>query len=358
MNFDILGPIGIRDAEGGEVRIPAGRERSLLVLLLINRGEVVSSDRIVEALWGDQPPGTAAKAVQGYVSHLRRLLDPERAAGGADGLLLTRAPGYALRVDAEAVDATRFERLAASGSRALDEGAAAEAVAAFDEALGLWRGPALAEFAFDDFAQAEIHRLEDLRLLASEDRAEALLQLGRNAEVVADLDALVVEHPLRERLRASLMLALYRSGRQADALQVYRDGRRLLAGELGLEPGPELQRLEQSILAQDPGLDGPTPTPRPLPSESTTGEPPTPPPGEPAVKLPTPRPRRRALLIVSGVVLGLAVVAALGIVLTRGDTPIATVRPPAVVAVDPETNRVVTSIVAGSKPISIAAGRG
>ena len=224
VNFDILGPIGIRNADGGEVRIPAGRERSLLVLLLINRGEVVSTDRIIEALWGEQPPGTAAKAVQGYVSHLRRVLDPERAAGGADGLLLTRAPGYALRVDADAVDATRFERLAASGSRTLEEGAAAEALAVFDEALGLWKGPALAEFAFDDFAQAEIHRLEDLRLVALEDRADALLQLGRNAEVVAELEALVREQPLRERLRGQLMLALYRCGRQADALEVYRYG--------------------------------------------------------------------------------------------------------------------------------------
>ena len=256
MNFDILGSFGIRDAEGSEIRIPTGRERSLLVLLLINRGEVVSTDRIVEVLWGDHPPETAAKAVQGYVSHLRRILEPGRDAGGSDGLLLTRAPGYVLRVDADAVDATRFEQLVSGGSRALEEGAVAEAATALEEALGLWRGHALAEFAFDDFAQGEIHRLEDLRLVALEDQAHALLQLGRNTEVVAGLDELVAENPMRERLRASLMLALYRTGRQADALQVYRDGRRVLTGELGLEPGPELQRLEQSILAQDPELDG------------------------------------------------------------------------------------------------------
>ena len=186
MNFDILGPFGIRDAERREIRLPAGRERSLLVLLLINRGDVVSVDRIVEALWGDHPPETAAKAVQGYVSHLRRMLEPGRDAGGSDGLLLTRAPGYVLRADAVAVDATRFEKLAVGRLRALEEGAIAEAATAFDEALGLWRGPALAEFAFDDFAQAEIHRLDELRLGVLEDRAEALLRLGRNAEVVAE----------------------------------------------------------------------------------------------------------------------------------------------------------------------------
>ena len=309
MNFDILGPIGIRDAEGGEIRIPAGLERSLFALLLINRGEVVSTDRIIEALWGEHPPGTAAKAVQGYVSHLRRVLDPERAAGGADGPLLTRAPGYVLRVDADAVDATRFERLAASGSGALEEGVAADALAAFDEALGLWRGAVLAEFAFDDFAQGEIHRLEDLRLVALEDRAEALLQLGRNAEVVAELDSLVAEHPLRERLRARLMLALYRTGRQADALQVYRDGRRLLSGELGLEPGPELQRLEQAILAQDPELDG--------------------------FNRPAVAPRRRVSSH------------------TEAQVP-----PDSVAVIDPQRSRIVGQVPVGRRPVAVAIGHG
>jgi DNA-binding SARP family transcriptional activator len=351
VNFDILGPVAIRDAGGHEIRRPAGRERSLLVLLLINRGDVVSTDKIIEALWGEQPPETAAKAVQGYVSHLRRTLDPERvAAGGAGGLLVTRAPGYALQAGADAIDATRFERLAARGSRALEEGAATEAAAMFDEALGLWRGPALAEFAFDDFAQTAIHRLEDLRLVALEDRADALLQLGRNAEVVAELDSLVAEHPLRERLRARLMLALYRTGRQADALQVYRDGRRLLAGELGLEPDPELQRLEQAILAQDPALGGPALEPPLMASEAAADEPPAPVGG---------RSRRRPLAVAAIVVLALAVATTVGFVLTRGDAPSAvTVVAPAVVAVDPETNRPIASIGVGSRPIAIAAGEG
>ncbi len=309
VNFDILGPFGIRDSEGSEIRIPAGRERSLLVLLLINRGEVVSTDRIVEALWGDHAPETAAKAVQGYVSHLRRILEPGRDAGASDGLLLTRAPGYVLRVDAHAVDAIRFEQLASRGSNALEEGAVAEAATALEQSLGLWRGDALAEFAFDDFAQGEIHRLEDLRLVALEDQAHALLQLGRNTEVVAGLDELVAENPMRERLRASLMLALYRTGRQADALQVYRDGRRVLTGELGLEPGPELQRLEQSILAQDPDLDG--------------------------FDRPSVARRRRAS--------------------SHAEAP---VPPDSVAVIDPQRSRVVGHVPVGRRPVALAIGHG
>jgi DNA-binding SARP family transcriptional activator/streptogramin lyase len=352
VNFDILGPIAIRDPEGSEIRLPAGRERSLLVLLLINRGNVVSVDRIIEALWGEQPPETAAKAVQGYVSHLRRTLDPDRASGGSEGLIVTKAPGYALQAQEVDIDAARFEGLAAEGTRALDEGSAADAAAAFDAALGLWRGPALAEFAYDEFAQAEIHRLGELRLVALEDRADALLRLGRNAEVAADLGPLVAENPLRERLRTRLMLALYRCGRQADALEIYRVGRRLLAGELGLEPGPELQRLEQAILAQDPALDGP-PAVAPAPRPTETG------PAAPPTSSAPGKPRRRLVLVVAGIALASVVAVAVAVVLTRSDSPSAVgVRPPAVVAVDPRTNTVVASVAAGSKPISIAAGGG
>ena len=194
---------------------------------------------------------------RGTVSHLRRVLEPEHESGEERGLLVTRQPGYALRSDAVAVDAERFERLVGEARRALDDGSAAEAAASLDEALGLWRGPALPEFAFDDFARDEIERLEELRLGATEDRIESLLRLGRHGELVGRLGSLVAAHPLRERLRGQWMLALYRSGRQADALQAYRDGRRLLASELGLEPGPELQRLEHAILAQDPELEAP-----------------------------------------------------------------------------------------------------
>ncbi len=353
VNFDILGPIDIRDADGREIRLPAGRERSLLVLLLIHRGEVVSIDQIVEALWGGHPPGTAGKAVQGYVSHLRRTLDPTRDTSGPGGLLLTRAPGYTLRVDDGSVDAARFEGLVGEGRRALEDGAVVEAAAMLDEALRLWRGPALAEFAFDDFAQAEIRHLEDLRLDAIEDRAEVSLRLGRNAEVIAELDGLVAEHPLRERLRAKLMIALYRSGRQADALQVYRGGRRLLAGELGLEPGPELQQLEQAILAQDPALDAPS---RP-PALSTRSQVADTEPGEPPLRVVDPRARRRWALLT--VALALAVAGVLAVVLLRGDArPAVEVDAPSVVEIDPATNSVVASIPVGSKPVAIAAGEG
>jgi DNA-binding SARP family transcriptional activator len=263
VDVNILGPLDVRDREGREIRLPAGRERSLFALLLINRGEVVSTDRIVDALWGVQPPETAAKAVQGYVSHLRRVLEPGYEPGDAREVLVTRPPGYVLRTDAVIVDATRFEQLAGNGRRALDDGSASEAALLLEEALALWRGPALAEFAYDDFAQAEIHRLGELKLSATEDRVESLLRLGRHGELAGQLDPLVAAHPLRERLRGQWMLALYRSGRQADALQAYRDGRRLLADELGLEPGPELQRLERAILAQDPALEAAASTPAP-----------------------------------------------------------------------------------------------
>jgi DNA-binding SARP family transcriptional activator len=240
----ILGPFQAFDDSGREVALPTGRERALLAALVLRRGEVVSVDSLVEALWGDTAPSTAVKAVQGYVSHLRRVL-------GSDGALITQAPGYALRVPAEAVDAHRFETLAAEAWRTLQDDAEA-ALATFARALAFWRGPALVEFAFADFAQREIRRLEELRLETVEGRFEAMLQLGRHGAVVAELETRVAEHPLRERLRGQLMLALYRSGRQAEALEVYRDVRRLMADELGLEPGGELQRLERAILAQDP----------------------------------------------------------------------------------------------------------
>ena len=311
MDFNILGPFEVRDSEGAPIQLPGGRERSLLALLLIHRGEVVSSDRIVDALWGERAPGTATKAVQGYISHLRRVLEP----GDAGGVLVTRPPGYVLQTDQETVDAARFERLAADGRRALEDGSPAEAARLLDQALALWRGPALAEFAFEDFARDEIGRLDDLRLSATEDRVEALLQLGRHGELVGKLDALVAANPLRERLRGQSMLALYRSGRQSDALQVYRDGRRLLADELGLEPGPELQRLERAILAQDPALEAParaTPVARPEPRERE-------PEPEPAVR---PRNRRR-LLAGAGVVLVAAIAAVLVFALTRDSTPAA-----------------------------------
>ncbi len=339
MELRILGPFQAFDDSGREVALPTGRERALLAALVLRRGEVVSVDSLVEALWGDTAPSTAVKAVQGYVSHLRRVL-------GSDGALITQAPGDALRVPAEAVDAHRFETLAAEAWRTLQDDAEA-ALGAFARALAFWRGPALVEFAFADFAQREIRRLEELRLETVEGRFEAMLQLGRHGAVVAELETRVAEHPLRERLRGQLMLALYRSGRQAEALEVYRDVRRLMADELGLEPGGELQRLERAILAQDPSLDAPVAHPRP----------------KAASVPPAPAARRRG----AGrrVAVGVALIAVAAAAATLGylvvaDEPSASVAatPPTLAVIDPATNTVVASIPVGSKPVAIAAGAG
>ncbi|MFL5853421.1 MAG: BTAD domain-containing putative transcriptional regulator [Solirubrobacteraceae bacterium] len=262
VEFRLLGPLEAV-VDGVPVVLGPPQQRAVLALLLLNANEVVSRDRIVDELWGERPPATAAKLVQVYVSALRKLLDPDRR------LLLTRPPGYLLRVEPEGLDLQRFERLVGQGRAALAEGSAATAGERFHEALALWRGPALADLAFAPFAQAEIGRLEDRRLDAVCDRIEADLALGRGG-VVGELEALVAEHPLRERLRGQLMLALYRSGRQAEALAAYQDARRALVDGLGLEPGRELRELEQAILRQDPGLDLATPAePEPDPARNT-----------------------------------------------------------------------------------------
>jgi len=247
VEFRFLGPLEAV-VEGVPVELGAPQQRAVLALLLLNANEVVSRDRVVDELWGERPPATAAKLVQLYVSALRKLLDPDRS------LLITRAPGYVLRVEPDALDLHRFERLVGQGRAELAEGSAATAGERFREALALWRGPALADLAFAPFAQAEIARLEERRLDAVCDRIEADLALGGSG-VVGELEALIAEHPLRERLRGQLMLALYRSGRQAEALAAYQDARRALVDGLGIEPGRELRELEQAILRQDPGLD-------------------------------------------------------------------------------------------------------
>jgi len=212
--------------------------------------ELVSTASLVEELWGDRPTRTSTKAVYGYVWRLRKALGPDS--------LETRPPGYVLRLERGALDAQRFEGLLERGSRLLAEGAVVDARLVLGEALALWRGPALADFRSESFARVEAARLEDLRLAALEERVDADLALGRHAELVGELDGLIVEHPYRERLRGELMLALYRSGRQADALRAYRDARAAL-DELGIEPGQPLRQLEQQILTQDAALQPPCP---------------------------------------------------------------------------------------------------
>ena len=251
IEFRLLGPLEVWRG-GRQLAIGGAKPRTLLAMLLLHAGEAVSTDRLIDALWGECPPPTAANALQAHVAALRRALEPDRASRGADGILVTRAPGYLLRVAANELDVERFERLVVEGRDALAPAAAARLLR---EALGLWRGPALADFVFESFAQTEAARLEEVRLAALEDRLEADLALGRHAEVVPELDGLVAEHPLRERLAGQLMLALYRCGRQADASRVFHATRSRLVKELAMEPEPSLRRLLQRVLEHDPTLD-------------------------------------------------------------------------------------------------------
>src|SRR5215207_3565235 len=246
MKFRILGPLEVSD-DGGEVSLGGDKPRALLVLLLLHPNEVVSADRLIDELWGEHPPERAAAALRVNVSRLRKALPQD--------VLATRAPGYVIRVEPEELDLHRFERLVDEGRSLLARGLPADASERLHDALSLWRGPALADFAYESFAQTAIARLEEIRLAAVELRIDADLALGRHDELVAELEALVAEHPLREQLRRYLMTALYRSGRQAEALDAYQDARRALVDELGIEPSPALRELERAILQQDPSLD-------------------------------------------------------------------------------------------------------
>src|SRR4051794_6130102 len=268
MEFCILGPLDVRH-ESGHVSLGASKQRALVAILLLHANEVVSTDRLVDDLWGAKPPPTAASALQVYVSQLRKALEPDRPKGEASSVLLTHPGGYLLRVEPGRLDAERFEHLFVEGSRARAAADAAVAARLLHEALDLWRGSALAEFTYEPFAQAEIARLEELRVSALEERIEVDLALGRHTVVMGELEALVRDHPLRERLRGQLMVALYRAGRQAEALEAYQAARRTLTEELGIVPGSELQRLEAAILRQDPTLDPPTQVPgEPAPETS------------------------------------------------------------------------------------------
>ena len=255
MDFRILGPLEV--VVDAPVKLGGAQQRALLALLLIHAGETLTTDRLVDELWGERPPPTAVKTVQVYISQLRKLLGAGRVERGGGG--------YRLVATADEVDARRFEAKVSAGRGALEAGRLADAVATLTEADQLWRGPALAGLDLR-WALSAAARLEDLRVAAQEDRIEAELELGRHAALTSELEALCHAHPLRERLVAQRMLALYRSGRQADALEAYRDARERLVGELGLEPGLELRQLERRMLVQDPQLAAParvlTPTQR------------------------------------------------------------------------------------------------
>ena len=244
MDFRLLGPLEVADGDR-ILELGRGRQRALLALLLLRANQVVPTDRLIDDLWGGEPPPTAPKMVQMYVAEIRK--------GLAADVLATVSPGYALRVEPDELDLGRFERLVEE-ARASEPAAAA---ALLREALAIWRGPPLGEFAYEPWAQTEIARLEELRLTALEARFEADLASGRAADIVGELEAVANEHPLRDGLSAQLMIALYRAGRQAEALRHYRDRRAALLDELGLEPSTSLQRLERAILRQDPSLDLP-----------------------------------------------------------------------------------------------------
>jgi YVTN family beta-propeller protein len=333
MQFRILGPLDVRDGEKG-VELGGGRQRGLLALLLIHANEAVSSHLIAEELWGDAAPASVAKVIQNHVSSLRRAL--------GDARIQTSRAGYTLLVQADELDADQFERLLGEGKVALGDSDPEVAAGVFRDALALWRGRALSDFVNESFSAAEATRLDERRLEAVEERIDADLELGRHSDLVAELEQLVGEHPLRERLRGQLMLALYRTGRQAEALNAYQAARRTLVDELGIEPGPALRQLHTEILNQEPTLDPPA-----RPTETTSAR---------VERILTP-----AWLMLVGGVLLLAAVAGF-VVAARSDdsagAALASVQGNSVGVIDPTTNDITAQIPVGATPTSVAVGEG
>jgi DNA-binding SARP family transcriptional activator/WD40 repeat protein len=260
MEFRVLGTLEVL-ADGQPLSLGGPKQRAVLAMLLVAANHPVSTDQLVDGLWGDDPPRRAAATLQVYVSNLRKALEPGRAARTAPSMLLTQPPGYLLAVEPEHVDLFRFEELLGVARAKWADGCVPGAAVLFREALALWREAPLADLAREPFARFEVPRLEEARTGAIEDRVEADLALGRDVELLPELEALVARNPYRERLRGQLMLALYRAGRQADALAAYQAARRTLVDELGLEPGRELREIEAAILVQDPALAQAEPTP-------------------------------------------------------------------------------------------------
>lgn len=253
MEFRLLGPLEVW-VGGRLLHVKGAKERALLAILLLDANQLVSSDRLIDELWGDDPPQSARNSLQVRVSNLRKALRAASGSAGGDPVA-SLGSGYLIRLEPDQLDLHRFERLLAEADEALARHEAALASEKLRDALALWRGVALADFVYEPFAQLPAARLEELRLVALERRIEADLELGRHAELVGELEGLVARHPFRERPRGQLMLALYRSGRQAEALAAYQTARRVLVEELGIEPSPLLQELEKRILQQDPALD-------------------------------------------------------------------------------------------------------
>ena len=338
MEYRILGPLEVRDG-GRSIALGTAKQQALLAVLVLHANEFVPRERLIDELWGESPPPTAAKAVQVYVSHLRKLL-----ATNGEETITTHPRGYVLPLDGTGVDADSFVRLAAQARERASAGDAEQAASLFREALSLWRGPALAGLSFEAGARNEVERLEEERLAALMDRIDCDLSLGRHEQLVGELEGLVARHPLRERLRGQLMLALYRSGRQADALRVYREGREALVEELGLEPSEPLQRLERAILVHDPALEAPaglTRPPPPAPSEKA------------AVTADRRRPSRRVVAAAAAALVLAAIAGALALLL-RSDEPVPTLlEPNSVGFIDAGSGRVTKSFPVGREPSSL-----
>jgi YVTN family beta-propeller protein len=341
MDFRILGPLEVSD-EGRELALGGPKQRALLAILLLHRNEFISSDRLIEALWGAEPPPSAAKTLQVHISRLRRALESTGLDTG-DGVVVTHGSAYMIRVAPDQLDAERFERLVETADRALTEGEPEQAAERLREALELWHDPPLADFSYESFAQGEIVRLEELHLTAIEERIDAELALGRHAQAIGELEVLVADHPHRERLRAQLMLALYRAGRQAEALEEYGKARRALVDELGLEPGRELEELQRAILAHDRALDRPSPHGAP---------------GRPDARV---REEPRRLAVIVGLALAALGVVAAVLLLTRGEAdhgaaPL-TDDSHAVALIDPQSNKVTDVASVGARPGALAFDR-
>jgi DNA-binding SARP family transcriptional activator/DNA-binding beta-propeller fold protein YncE len=352
MEFRVLGHVEAYEG-GRRLTIGAAKQRSLLAILLIHANEVISADRLIDLLWGDEAPDGASHTLQVYVSQLRKALEPDRPRGSPQQVLITRGSGYLLQVRDGELDLHRFERLAEEGRAALREGRAEVASAKLGRALELWRGRAFADVAHEDFARDAVTRAEELRIVVLEERVEADLGRGKAAELVPELRGLVAAHPLRERLWGQLMLALYRAGRQAEALETYRQARGVLREELGIDPGPDLQELERAILSQDPSLGPPSRRASAISEPAPPEAPAPPPPTVPRVG------RRRSLLVVGPLVIAAATIAVGGVYLAGRDegSTIAT-GPNTVIVIDVETNEIVDGVRVGDGPAGVAVGEG
>ncbi len=313
MEFRILGPLEVVE-DGRPISIRRGKEQALLAYLLLHANEVVPSGTLIDVLWDERPPPTASKILQNGVSHLRKQL--------GNGRLETKDPGYLLRVEKDELDLERFERLAREGREA--------------EALALWRGTPLLDLREERFADEARRRLEEQRLAVIEDRVDADLAAGRHADLIPELEALVSANPLRERPVGQLMVALYRAGRQSDALDAYQRARRRLSEELGLEPGPQLQEIERRILTHDPELAGPPSRPRSTAPQRR-------------------RPRKLLVFVVVAALLVAAAAFGLSRAFSGSATPV--VQQNSLVVVDPSGNRIVGVVPVGHTPRGVAVGR-